>query len=57
MGRLGERGAVCLRSRGATELGEPWYAIGSKAWTMRIANMLRLDFTLSPRGRPAKEAG
>jgi hypothetical protein len=33
--------------------GNPY---GSEHWTMRIANMLELEFTLHPRGRPRRES-
>jgi putative transposase len=43
------------RAQTAGELDALRKSYGSEDWTMRIANMLGLEFTLHPRGRPRRE--
>ena len=38
--------------RKSVNCGTPY---GSEDWTMRIASILELEFTLHPRGRPRRE--
>jgi len=38
--------------RKSVNRGTPY---GSEDWTIRVANMLALEFTLHPRGRPRSE--
>jgi hypothetical protein len=47
--REGER----LRVKASLERGRP---LGSDAWTVEMAERMSLEYTLNPRGRPAKPA-
>ena len=52
MGDGAQTAGELVALRKSVNRGAPY---GLEDWTMRIANILRLEFTLHPRGRPRRE--